>query len=92
MTDAEREKLVERMAQRGCDRADPPGISTWSALSEVAKEEWRLDMRAALSVAEPVVREDEREACLAIVATWSRDGQSPTAHGIDEGIRARGAA
>lgn len=45
---ARKNEIVEAMAQQGCDRGDPPGVSTWSALSELAKEEWRLDMRAAL--------------------------------------------
>ena len=60
----DREQLVEAMAIASCDRMDSPGDSTWAELTELGREEWRLDMRAALGVAESVVREDERLACL----------------------------
>jgi len=105
MKDAEREALVERMAEAAADADLWPGAWAGGAalghgcpgrvvppMPEPQRYVYRRRMRAALSVAERVVREDEREACLAIVAAWSRDGQSPTAHGIDEGIRARGDA
>lgn len=102
MTDAERKALVERMrlqiakTQFGCKEPDDGDFEACVRRIQHIDgsnpcECW-LAARAALSEAERVVREDEREGCLAIVAAWSRDGQSPTAHGIDEGIRARGAA
>ena len=85
MTDDEREALVERMTDAAADAYMDNEWITFTAAMRAA-------IRAALAVEEQEVREDEREGCLAIVATWSREGHSPTAHGIDEGIRARGAA
>ena len=66
MTDADREALVERMASV-IARADG---NDWQALESTyngrqAKAVYRKQAFAALSVAEPVVREDEREACIA---------------------------
>lgn len=64
MTDAEREALVERMAEviAGADGND------WQALESTyngrqAKAVSRKQAFAALAVAEPVVRADERERC-----------------------------
>ena len=45
--------------------------------------------RAALAVAEPVVRADERHACLNVAHRWTRGGHSATAHGIILGIEER---
>lgn len=60
MTDAEREALVERMTDAAADAYMDNEWITFTAAMRAA-------IRAALAVAEPVVREDEREACIATV-------------------------
>lgn len=74
----DREELVNRMADaifrlRSADR----NVKS----SDLA--------RAALAVAEPAVRADERLACLNVAHRWTRDGHSATAHGIILGIEER---
>lgn len=60
MTDAERDALVERMTDAAADvYMDNEWITFTAAM--------RAAIRAALAVAEPVVREDEREAASARV-------------------------
>lgn len=81
MTDAEREALATAMRLAFAD-ADGCG---------------QARMRAALAVAETVVREDEREACAAMVeATSDRGGYDAysfrDAPLVASAIRARGAA
>lgn len=72
MTDAERKALVERMAEAICDADARYGAAPWKAIKDVEaigpdRQWYRHLARAALSVAEPVVREDEREAASARV-------------------------
>lgn len=54
MTDDEREALVERMAIRIAGLA-------WVGATSAQRAVWRANAKDALSVAEPVVRADERE-------------------------------
>ncbi len=76
MTDAEREALVQRMAEAAVDAGLWPGAWAGGAalghgyggqvtppMPEPGRYEWRRRMRAALSEAEKTIRADEREAC-----------------------------
>lgn len=97
MTDAEREALVERMAEATFMRGwatIPGGMSAVEVLAlrkRTDRAVWKMHVanaRAALSVAEPVVREDERDACARVA-----DGSPSLSHRhIAAAIRARGAA
>lgn len=93
----DREKLVEAMAGAILVAGLKLPEDVAAALVARAKESpdhgsWPLVMtnaRAALAVAEPVVRADERLACLNVAHRWTRDGHSATAHGIILGIEER---
>ena len=58
MTDDE---LIERMAQAAYDRE--LAIGRWRGLPEARKQEWLLDMRAALAAVAPLIAAAERERC-----------------------------
>lgn len=62
MTPDEREALVERMADAAADAYMDNEWMTFTAAMRAA-------IRAALAVAEPVVREDERGACAKVAET-----------------------
>lgn len=57
-----RDELVEAMAEAIWNAQ--PRATRYSKLAERMKEEPRLQARAALAVAEPVVRADERDECV----------------------------
>ena len=63
MSDAERDALVERMADAAADAYMDNEWITFTAAMRAA-------IRAALAVAEPVVREDERERCIEAIAEY----------------------
>lgn len=88
----DREQLVEAMAEAmSTDQLQRRGqrIVPWADEPEMWKNEQRARARAALAVAEPVVRADERLACLNVAHRWTRGGHSATAHGIILGIEER---
>lgn len=88
----DRDALIEGMAEAmSRDQLERRGqhIVPWSEEIHLWKEEQRARARAALAVAEPVVRADERLACLNVAHRWTRDGHSATAHGIILGIEER---
>lgn len=70
MTDAEREALVERMAEANYNARRHAGDKTWAEYcADKIAQEWGVPHHrklalAALSVAERVVREDERKMCI----------------------------
>lgn len=76
MTEAEREALVERMTDAAADAYMDNEWITFTAAMRAA-------IRAALAVAEPVVREDEREACAKVAETheWFVGGIGTVAPG-----------
>lgn len=82
----DREKVIEAMAEA---MAEMSGILVWANINDWAQGIWLKRARAALAVAEPVVRADERLACLNVAHRWTRDGHSATAHGIILGIEER---
>ena len=88
MTEAERNALVERMTDAAADAYMDNECITFTAAMRAA-------IRAALAVAEPVVREDEREACAQIADMATKSGLAAAkqhARNIATRIRARGAA
>ena len=80
----DREQLVEAMAEAAWG---PYG--GLRSLTQQQRETALADMKRALAVAEPVVRADERLACLNVAHRWTRDGHSSTALGIILGIEER---
>lgn len=94
MTDAERKALVERMAighytrvRRDCT-AEEAALS-WRGMPEDWKEAYRADMRAALSEAERVVREDERDACCNVAFNEMRAAEADVETASDGDLVAR---
>lgn len=93
MTGAERDALVERMTDAAADAYMDNEWITFTAAMRAA-------IRAALAVAEPVVRDDEREACIAAtrkaLAAYGRWDAAITPETlmakIEPAIRARGDA
>lgn len=100
MTDAERDALVERMARAMADADLWPGA--WDgnmpdgyAMSDAEKNAWAHRARAALAIAEPVLRKAEMQRCLFAFATgWDTpltvEGAASIAR-IAAAIRAGGA-
>lgn len=84
MTDAEREALVEAMAEALWRHALGFSISDANRF----RDYWREKARAALAVAEPAIRADEREACAREADHYA--GHSYSAKHIAAAIRARG--
>lgn len=78
MTDAERNALVERMTDAAADAYMDNEWITFTAAMRAA-------IRAALAVAEPVVREDERQRNVTVLA---KEGHHIAASLLDD----RGAA
>ena len=62
----DREKLVEAMAEALYARTRSTS-TPWAQLHARFKRRWAHQARAALAVAEPVVRAYEREDCIAII-------------------------
>ena len=59
----------------------------WEAYVGIEDEPPNLmALKAALAAVAPLIAKAERERCIAIARNWSRNGQSPTAHGIIMGI------
>lgn len=91
----DREQLVEKMTESAAQGLHEAifGVGVWQRILPGERAQWcgyvRAAMRAALGVAESVVREDERLACLNVAHRWTRDGHSATAHGIILGIEER---
>lgn len=86
MTDQEREALVERMAQIVAEEATR---KPWEAISHTGQMQWCDRMRAALAVAERVVREDEREACWNVAINEMLAAEADVETASDEDLVAR---
>lgn len=93
MSPADRDALVERgaFALYGSKHADMPAsilARMWGYTTEETQERFRRHFRAALAVAEPAVREDEREGG-ALVAKTCQCPPCGTPDTIASLIRAR---
>lgn len=66
MTEAEREELIEKMAKAAWES---DGAESWEKARETGRKSYLRESRAALAVAEPVIREE----CARIAENFGND-------------------
>ena len=79
------EEMVE-VAGEAAFRSDPGQRTPWHYLPQKMKEEWRLEMRAALAAVAPIIAKAERERCAELAETheWFVGGIGTKAPGSGE--------
>ena len=79
MTPEQEDELIEKMAVNLRDNSPPwfPRKEKWEKLEERAREEWRKQARAALSISKPIIRNEAlriaSDICRGRALKWAKD-------------------
>ena len=79
MTPEQEDELIDKMAEHLREHSPPwfPRKEKWEKLEERAREEWRKQAIAALSLANPIIRDEALEdAARACESSFARDDPS----------------